>query len=244
MNNFKGFLPYALGGLCGIVAYHVQKHFSREKKAIETHPHPDSYEVKYWNSRGRAEQVRLMLAECNVIWVDVDETNYQTTFFQQLPVLYELYPDRKVEIPQSITILRHLARVYGFYGKNEVERTRIDYLSDGVTDWRVAFSPAGGYPAFGTNAEENGKYLPGTFTKYGEIYEKVLEHSSSGYLVGEGISYVDVQLLALLHEHLEVFATCLDKFPFLRKFVAKMEKRPSIQTYLSSPARHPPDNKQ
>jgi len=229
------YIPSVFGAV-GVIAaaYFYQK--TQEGEAVVARP--ISYKLRYFNIRGRGEQIRLLLAEIGVKWEDTPEGNYKgDTTFGQLPVLYATHADGFTEeIPQSMAILRYMSRLYGYYGSNEAERTKVDYLSDGINDWRTTFCVAGGYPNYGRNQDENAKYLNTLMPTHAAIYERILSHSSSGFLVGHRMSFVDVQLLALLHQHIAVniFPQSLDKYPFLKKFVQFMENRPNIKTYLIS----------
>lgn len=98
--------------------------------------------LTYFNIRGRAEPIRLVLEELQIPYNDnqiqMDEWyQIKPKFpFEQLPVYEEKLPSGKRTIPQTHAILRYLARKYNLYGKSEDEMIRCDVLEElGVDAW-------------------------------------------------------------------------------------------------------------
>ena len=75
------------------------------------------------------------------------------------------------------------------------------------------------------------------------VFDERLAASSSGWLVGEGLTYIDLALFEALLELAEPdnvpdFATRFE-LPALGAFLERMERRPHLLDYLSSPRRMP-----
>jgi len=84
--------------------------------------------------------IRMLLADAGADFTDSAVTDWPslkpTTPFGQLPILIETHADgTQTLIPQSMAIMRHLARVFNRYGSTNAEQTRCDYLADEFADW-------------------------------------------------------------------------------------------------------------
>lgn len=130
-----------------------------------------SFQVYYFPIQGRAEPIRLLLALAGADWDNKFPTVGCTpasgdrrtarsgsltclrqdwpsekagTPMGQLPVLIEKSADGSdTVIPQSHTIMRYVARKFGFDGSNDRERTSLDAIyesfgtGDGATSGRI-----------------------------------------------------------------------------------------------------------
>lgn len=86
--------------------------------------------------------------------------------------------------------------------------------------------------------QENGKNdyvkaLPGHL----KPFETLLSQNQGGkaFIVGDQISFADYNLLDLLLIHQVLAPGCLDNFPLLSAYVARLSARPKIKAFLSSP---------
>ena len=92
--------------------------------------------LTYFDIRGRAECIRLLLEEVGLAYEDRRITNAEwqdlkpRTPFGQLPLLRL----GDVELSQTMAILRHLARAHGLSGNTEAERTRCDIAIEAIRD--------------------------------------------------------------------------------------------------------------
>ncbi|CAJ0968796.1 unnamed protein product [Ranitomeya imitator] len=103
------------------------------------------YTLTYFPIRGRAEVIRLLLADQGASWTD-DEVQMQdwaagirdlkkNAVFGQIP----RFQDGDFVLYQTCTILRYLARKYGISGSNEKEIAIIEMINDGVEDLRTKY---------------------------------------------------------------------------------------------------------
>lgn len=77
------------------------------------------------------------------------------------------------------------------------------------------------------------KALPGHL----KPFETLLSQNQGGkaFIVGDQISFADYNLLDLLLIHQVLAPGCLDNFPLLSAYVARLSARPKIKAFLSSP---------
>lgn len=199
-----------------------------------------TYEVIYYPSQGRAEAIRLMLALAGQPFtnraVGADWATQKLTMpLHQVPVL--VVRDEKGErmIPQSQAIVRHLARTFGFYGKNETEMLQADIVAE------TAHDVAGGLGAlvYGpgkNNAEMQAKHLHNVWPVLGGRLVKLLSESPAqeGFFVGATPTFADVLVFQTLTTHLALWPTCLDAMPTLQAFYTRMSSLPQLAAHLKA----------
>lgn len=207
----------------------------------------------YFAARGRAEVIRLVLAEAGVEYSELHvgrgspPSNGRPTDlaalkasgdlpFGAVPVWEE--PDG-FRLAQSAAIANHLARRYGMRGKSALEEARCDEVLGAVDDVRaelrkLAVAPPEGRAAVRGELESN--VLPRWF----ENLEKILgpQLKKTGFSCGPSLTVAD---LALWHT-IEMtrdngFATVLKACPALLAFADRIAARPHIASYLASPRR-------
>ncbi|KAB5565415.1 hypothetical protein PHYPO_G00241210 [Pangasianodon hypophthalmus] len=193
------------------------------------------YTITYFPVRGRCTAVRIMLSDQGQQWKEVVVSLEdwmkgdlkKTCVFGQLPK----FQDGDLALFQSNTILRHLGRKHGAYGKNDSEAALIDMFNDGVEDLRIKYIKLI-YQEYETGKDAYIKDLPNHLSKF----EAVLAKNKSGFLVGDSISVADYSLFDVLLNHQVLSPTCLDSFPALKGFVQRMSSRPKIKAFLESDA--------
>ncbi|XP_078529991.1 glutathione S-transferase P-like [Lissotriton helveticus] len=195
------------------------------------------YTITYFPVQGRAEAIRLLLSDQGAQWKDeVIQINdwmdgkialKKEAMFGQLPK----FQDGDFVLYQSNTILRHLGRKYGLYGKNDKEAALIDMVNDGVEDLRMKFGHHI-HTEYETGREKFIADLPNQLRPF----ERILSEHPGGFVAGSQISYADYYLLHVLYVHTKLIPGCLSDFPLLRAFVAKMNARPKIKAYQESDA--------
>ncbi|KAM4636641.1 glutathione S-transferase P 1-like [Discoglossus pictus] len=193
------------------------------------------YTIIYFNVRGRCEAMRMLLADQGLDWKE-DVVSWETwtqgdlkakAVFGQLPG----FKDGDVTLYQSNAILRHLARKHGLYGKQTLEASFIDMANDGVEDLRLKYVRLI-YQNYENGKDDYIKNLPSELRHF----ERILSgnNQGKGFLVGDGISFADYNLVDLLSSHLVLAPECLKDFPLLSDYVTRVTSRPKLQTYLSS----------
>ncbi|XP_075073333.1 glutathione S-transferase P 1-like [Mixophyes fleayi] len=198
------------------------------------------YVLTYFPLRGKAEHIRLLLADQGALWTE-EEVQFSDWFsgkcdlkkqavFGQLP----RFKDGNFELYQSNSILRYLARKYDIAGTNNQESAFIDMVNDGVEDLRLKYGRLLMFE-FETGKE---KYINDLPNHLG-AFEKILSQNSNGtkFVVGDKISYADYNLLDTLHAHIHIFPKCLSSFPLLSAYIARIESQPKLSVYLKSEER-------
>ncbi|XP_066491249.1 glutathione S-transferase P [Tiliqua scincoides] len=198
---------------------------------------PGKYTISYFPVRGRCEAMRLLLADQGQEWTEDVVTGEiwqkgdlkKSCVFGQLP----RFQDGDFILFQSNAILRHLARNHGLYGQDAKEATLLDMVNDGVEDFRLK------YVRLIYQNYENGKAayieaLPGELRAFENLLAK--NDGGKGFIVGKKISFVDYNLLDLLHVHLVLAPDCLASFPLLAGYVQRLNARPLIKAFLESDA--------
>mmetsp|Transcript_16364 Transcript_16364/g.27435 ORF Transcript_16364/g.27435 Transcript_16364/m.27435 type:complete len:338 (-) Transcript_16364:354-1367(-) len=228
------------------------------------------FRLAYMPMRNRGEILRLILEEsgCNyeleVIgfkpWAREKEGIKATTPQGKLPVLRD-FDGHGNDLGQEATITRFLAEKLDLAGRTIEERAIVDML---YTFWfstlrNQGISHDGEHFSIAALRECNVRQIQ--LVNYEEsfrinnltraerslmaltYFESYLEKTSTGFLVGRSLTYVDLGLFYILFELAEEdnipdFATRFN-LPQLGSFLQHMQERPRIKDYLQSPRRMP-----
>ncbi len=192
--------------------------------------------LTYFSSRGRAEQIRLLLADADIEHDEIavgpwSPTDLPTDFvalratgklaYGALPLWEE--PDG-FTLVQSDAILRHLGRTHDRYGANRREAARCDEVIAGVEDTRTHLRRP-------------------TLPRWLGHLEQQLARNAGGYgfAVGDAPSIADIALWHLLEViHDNRMATALAGCPLLTGFFTRFGARPGIAAHRASDRRYPP----
>ncbi|CAJ0950360.1 unnamed protein product, partial [Mesorhabditis belari] len=195
------------------------------------------YKLYYFNGRGVAEPARQLFKLAGKEFEDIryDKDTWPTHKaempFGQMPVL-EVGGQK---IAQSGAIFRYLAREFGFYGKTNVDHALVDSFFELYKDYtnesRNFFYIARGMREGNKEEAHEKEFVPARDKFFGAI-EKQLKHNKSGFLVGDSVTYVDIQVADHLHSLLAVSAHELDAFPEVLKLKEKVEHLPAITKWL------------
>ena len=193
--------------------------------------------LTYFDVRGRAEVVRLILEETATPYrerrVQVSEwpALKPSLPFGQLPT----YEDGDLHIVQSHAIYRYLARKHNLYGTNEREHVRVDIVEEAFVD---AQNTIGGFywnPDFATKRDEfEASTLPDLLGKLQRLLE---QNTASDYWVGKQLTLADFVAWHALDYVRPFSQRTLDRFARLSAFKRTFESRPRIAAYLQSERR-------
>ncbi|XP_069485142.1 glutathione S-transferase P 1-like [Ambystoma mexicanum] len=195
------------------------------------------FTITYFPVRGRAEAMRLLLADQGAEWKDEvvpiqewmagESKLKKEAVFGQLPK----FQDGNYVLYQSNAILQYLGHEFDLCGKNNKEAGVIDMMNNGAEDFRQKFSRFV-FTEYDTGKEKYLADLPKQLCQF----ETFLSKHPGGFITGGQISYADYNLLDLLHLHLSLDPDCLKAFPLLKAYVSKMDARPKIKAYMESDA--------
>ncbi|GMT23431.1 hypothetical protein PFISCL1PPCAC_14728, partial [Pristionchus fissidentatus] len=196
------------------------------------------YKLYYFPSRSVAEPVRQMFAYAGVEYEDIRITKEEwlaewknKMAFDQVPVLEV---DGK-QLPQSLAIGRFVAKQYGFYGKTPFEAAWIDAIADQFKDYWVALAPwfyvHMGYMTGDAESARAKHTAPARDMLFPHLQKK-LQESTSGFLVGDQVSWVDF----MIQEHVTVleeeYPGFLKDYPELCVHAAKIRALPAIKSWI------------
>jgi len=201
-------------------------------------------QLAYWDIRGLAEPIRLLLAYCKVdfedkhyvcgeapdydksCWFDIKNTLGLP--FPNLPY----YIDGDIKVVQSNAILRYIGEKNNLCGSTDKEKVNVAIMENQAMDFRNGFVRL----CYGRNNYEGNKetYLKETLPKTLAAFSNFL--GDNQWFAGEKVTIVDFPMYELFSQHKEMSATCLDKHENLKKFMDRFESLPEIKEYFSSPS--------
>jgi len=207
-------------------------------------PHSDSkddFVLYYFPLRGRAEASRLIFADTNTSFTEqtIPMDQWQATEkealtksgaapFGQLPRL----TNGNVNLVQSNTIIRYLARKLNLYGVSVEEQALVDLWLDEAEDVRGRASRL----IFGEKLTENAKadHLP-FFEKVFQLMDTHLSRTSEGkgYLIGQTFTVADLSLWEATDVLKTIYPDFLAKFRNIEAWHGRVASRPNIASYLA-----------
>jgi glutathione S-transferase len=213
----------------------------------------DKPTLVYFAGRGRAEVIRLVLAEAGVDYrehpvgkgtppVDGRPTDFAALKatgalpFEALPVWEEPGGFR---LAQSAAIANHLARAHGLRGRSALEEARCDELLGAVDDVRAELRKLYAVPAE-QRAALRAELVAATLPRWLGFLERLLARnaSASGLAVGATLTVADLALWYLLEMIRDNgFGAALEQTPALVAFADRVARRPRIAAWLKDPRR-------
>merc|ERR1719225_2503138 len=127
----------------------------------------------YFDGRGRAEIIRMVLCSAGIQFAEVDlkERQEMLQLISDGSLLFNAVPMLKIDgmkLVQTNAIINYLANKAGINGKDAVEKATIDMYFEGSRDLYSIFLPMG----FAGTEEENKKKGEPRIDKFLPIYEK------------------------------------------------------------------------
>lgn len=197
--------------------------------------------LAYWDIRGLAEPIRLLL---HYVGEEFEDKHFSTgpapdfnkecwtgvkhslgLDFPNLPY----YIDGDIKLTQSNAILRHLARKYNLYGSTPQEQAAADLLAEQAMDFRnglvgVCYNPKAN--------ELLGGYLKG-LKAHLDAFTRFL--GDKKFFIGNSVTFVDFVMYELLDQHKFLFKDSLQGYDKLNAFLDRFENLPKIKEYMTSP---------
>lgn len=197
----------------------------------------DQIILGYWNIRGLAHSIRLLLRHVNANFKEelYDEMNMDTwknvkpslnVDFPNLPYIF----DGKVKISQSVAILRHLGRKFNLAPTNHVDQARLDVLEMQIMDWRTV-----GFEIWYGPKDKFNKELPAHHQVMKDQMAQLSRFMGAGpFVLGDKLTYIDFMLYEFLDNQRRLFKGLLAPHKNLEHFVKHMEHLPKVKAYLES----------
>ena len=196
----------------------------------------------YWDIRGLAQPIRLLLAYTETEYEDkllacgrppdFDRSCWEDNKFSfglDFPNL-PYYIDGDIKLTQSNAILRYIARKNDMLGKDDTERAMVDMMAEQSMDFRNGWVGLCYNPDF-ENLKDG--YLTDLDIKLGQ-YSAFLGKKS--WFAGESLTFVDFVMYELIDQHKFLAPACLKNYPNLEEFMTRFEKLPKIAAYMKSSA--------
>ena len=209
----------------------------------------------YFPARGRAEVIRLVLAEAGVDYQEhpvgkgTPPVNGRPTDFAALKASGDL-PFEAVPVweepggfrlAQSLAILNHLGRTHGLGGRTPAEAAQRDQWLGAVEDVRAELRKLASVPQ-DQRAAARAELRSSTLPRWFGYLDRLLRanRDGTGFTVGEGPTVADLALYYLLELVRDNgMGDAVDRYPVLVAFARRIASRPRIAAYLASPKRHP-----
>ncbi|XP_068137473.1 glutathione S-transferase 3-like [Hyperolius riggenbachi] len=203
----------------------------------------------YFNGRGKMESIRWLMAAAGIEFEEVFlETREQyEALLKEGVLLYQQVPMVEMDgmkLVQSQAIMQYIAGKHDLHGKDLKERLLIDMYVGGTTDLMMVILP---HPFL--SPEDKLKHIniieQKTKERYFPVYEKVLRDHGGNFLVGNRLSWADVQLIETILMVEEKCSNVLTSFPQLQKFKQRISEIPPIKAFLQpgSQRKPQPDDK-
>jgi glutathione S-transferase len=209
----------------------------------------------YFAGRGRAELIRLVLAEAGVDWEEhvvgkgtppvggrpTDFAELKATGalpFDALPVWEEPGGFR---LAQSAAIANHVARAHGLRGRTAIEEARCDELLGAVDDVRLELRKLVTVDAE-RRAALRAELASSTLPRWLGYLDRLLARNggAGGLAVGASVTVADLALWYLLEMLRDNgFGAAVERHPALVAFAERIGSRPRIAAYVKG-ARRPP----
>uniref|UniRef100_G1R3T3 Glutathione S-transferase P n=1 Tax=Nomascus leucogenys TaxID=61853 RepID=G1R3T3_NOMLE len=190
------------------------------------------YTVVYFPVRGRCAALRMLLADQGQSWKEevVTMETWQEGSLKASCVTPK-FQNGDLTCTSPIPSAS-LGRTLGLYGKDQREAALVDMVNDGVEDLRCKYLSLI-YTNYEAGKDDYVKALPRQL----KPFETLLSQNQGGktFIVGDQISFADYNLLDLLLIHEVLAPGCLDAFPLLSAYVARLSARALLKAFLASP---------
>jgi glutathione S-transferase len=206
----------------------------------------------YFPVRGRAELIRLILAEAGVEYAehpvgkDTPPQNGRPTDFAALKatglLAFNAVPvweeSDGFRLAQSLAITNHLARTHGLFGKGAREGALVEQALGGFEDARAELRKLA-TAAVEARAEVREQLLTESAPRWLGHFERLLA-ANTGLLVGGSVTSADLALWYLVEMYRDNgLGAAVDRFPRVVAHFEVIGRRPRIAAYLASAKRHP-----
>ena len=196
-------------------------------------------ELVYFDIRGRAEPIRLLLEEVGAPYEEHQITMEgwgairADTPFRRLPI----YREGDLEIPETFAILNHLGRKFDLLGEDEAACIRCDVTIEAWKDYGNRVANAFGAMSNSESARQ--EFLettqPELLTDLESFY--LARNSGTSYWAGHSPTVADFAAFHLIDGIANQYPELLLRFSALKDFHEHFSNRPNINRYLDSSRR-------
>jgi len=202
-------------------------------------------ELTYFDTRGLAEVIRLLLSFLDVDYAEKNISSREEWLALKPSLPYGQVPLLTVNgkrMVQRKAIEKYICTKHHLYGKDADEAYEIDSINESVADFTNAL-PMRDILSEDPSAEEKASAFEKSSMKwYLNIWNEMLtKRSPHTHLVGDGITYADITLFSALRTFRQIprFSHSLDEYFSLVKFYDHVATQPTIAKYLTSHKSYP-----
>lgn len=196
----------------------------------------------YFEGRGRADQIRWLLAATGVTFVQRNIDTHAKFNMVKASLPFGKVPYLQIDgvgLVETQSILRYLAKRAGIDGKTELEKTVSDVYVESIRDM---LSPVMGAPfmryKFKNDEEKLSEFkqsMHDTFSKNALNFEQILTKNGGLYLVGDNMTWADILLVHALTWYVEELGTdIMQPFSALIDLQNSIINVPNIRRFIRS----------
>jgi len=226
-----------------VVKYQSGRSLDEFKQFLKQHSviDPPKIVLRYFETQGRAEIVRLVLEELHLKYEQVlynsdtwpaakkELTENGVLPFGQVPSL----SIGETHLVQSLAIIRYLGRSFGsLYPAEALMAARIDIVVDGVNDLVGRYGKLVYDPDVANKKEQ---YVNEVVSQWFGYFENLLSADHPFYL--PQLTLADFALFIAVDSHIPLKPDLLESFPKLQRHYSAFSSRPTIAAYLASDRR-------
>nr|AAA97544.1 S-crystallin [Doryteuthis opalescens] len=220
-----------------------------------------NYTLYYFNGRGRAEILRMMMAAAGVKYMDKRfDFNEWDKYRKDMPCMRVpvLEMDGGMKMPETMAIARYLAREHNFYPKNSMDMMRCDYIADCfyeiMHDYMRYYHWKNGRFRFGENGmmssdnqSNSGDMDPNydnylqwrymnTLNRIMPFMERTLSMRNGGsqFFMGDQMMWCDMMCHSCLENPYMENQSMFSSYPKLMALRTRVSAHPKISAYLKS----------
>lgn len=195
----------------------------------------DRPRLTYFDMRGRAEPIRLMLHAMSVEFEDhrIVSPEEWSRLKPRLPFgALPLYETAGLSIAQSHAVFRYLARSFGWAGSSQTHDTLLDITQEALAEaqedlWRFAWVE-------NHHPKREGYASSKLEPELARLQAWLQRQGRTGpYWVGESLSHVDLIAFCYLDELDAFFPETLSRYEPLAAFRRRIETLPAIAAYIA-----------
>jgi len=198
------------------------------------------YVITYFQTTGKAEATRLMLALAGVEFtnkfIDGEEWAKGKTDAARFPLhqIPTLEVDGKV-ICQSAAMQRYIANEYNFYGSNNLERALVDQVSETIVEMMSAVIQIMFYSK-DTDEKKQEAYTELFHGATGKARFNFLESILFGksFFVGNGVTLADVLFFAGCEMVEKAFPNMLQGYENLKKLNQRFAENEKVKAHIAA----------
>ena len=193
----------------------------------------------YFDIRGRAEPIRMLLSFVDVEYEDVQltledwETTRPATPFRRMPV----YCEGTLEIPETYAILNYLGRKHGLMGTSTLSQVRCDVATEAWRDYGNRVANAFGALSNSETARQRfvAEEQPALLADLEAYY--LQRDEGSQFWAGNSPTISDFTAFNAIEGLGGQFPDLLEQFAALKSFHRYFGGLPKIEAYLKSAKR-------